>query len=166
VAILATVFPESVLFHITYFGQFDTHARQIGAEQDQYRNRLTGAHAVEMQRLAEAIKSFNDDLSEQGLADQTVLVTYSEFGRRPNENASSGTDHGTASSLFVVGNAVKGGDLYGLPASLDPADYDAAGNVKFTTDFRSVYATLLDGWMPNGDSRRTLGGDFATLGFL
>ncbi len=166
VAILAAVVPSSVLFHVTYFGAFDSHARQVGSEQDQYRNRLIGTHAVEMQRLAEAIKSFDDDISEQGLADQTVLVTYSEFGRRPNENASNGTDHGTASSLFVIGNAVKGGDLYGSQPSLDPADYDAAGNVRFTTDFRSVYATLLDRWMPNGDSRRTLGGDFAALGFL
>ncbi|HKP13262.1 MAG TPA: DUF1501 domain-containing protein, partial [Blastocatellia bacterium] len=137
-----------------------------GTAQDQFRNKLVGAHAVEMQRLSEAIKSFTDDMTEQGLADHTVLMTYSEFGRRPNENASNGTDHGTASSMFVVGNAVKGGDLYGLQPSLDPADYDAAGNVKFTTDFRSVYATLLDGWMPGGDSRRILGGDFAPLGFL
>lgn len=166
VAILASVFPESALFHVSYFGAFDTHAQQIGTAQDQFRNRLSGVHAVEMQRISEAIKSFHDDMVEQGLADQTVLMTYSEFGRRPNENASSGTDHGTASSLLVVGGSVRGGDLYGLQPSLDPADYDTAGNVKFTTDFRSVYATLLDKWMAGGDSRHILGGDFATLGFL
>jgi uncharacterized protein (DUF1501 family) len=165
VAIIASVFPEATFFHVAYASLFDTHARQIGTAQDPL-NKLAGPHAVEMQRLSEAIKSFHDDMVEQGLADQTLLMTYSEFGRRPNENASFGTDHGTASNLLVVGDAVRGGDLYGLQPSLDSADYDTAGNVKFTTDFRSVYATLLDKWMPGGDSRRVLGGDFATLGFL
>lgn len=166
VAILATVFPESILFHVAYPSLFDTHARQIGSNEDQYRNRLVGVHATEMQRLSEAVKAFYDDISEHGLADNLVLMTYSEFGRRPNENASSGTDHGTASSMFVVGNPVKGGDLYGLQPSLNAVDYDAVGNVRFTTDFRSVYATLLDKWLPGGDSPRVLGGSFAPLGFL
>jgi len=84
-------------------------------------------------------------MTEHSLADNLVLMTYSEFGRSLNENSSNGTDHGAASALFIVGNPVKGG-LFGAQPSLNPSDFNSVGNVKFTTDFRSVYATILDRW--------------------
>jgi uncharacterized protein (DUF1501 family) len=166
VAALTSVSAESNIFHIGYPGFFDTHAFQIGTPADGFKNKLIGNHPRELKRISEAIKVFYDDMVEQGLADNLLLMTYSEFGRRPNENASTGTDHGTASNLFVFGNKVKGGDLYGLQPSLSPVNLTTDGNMRFTTDFRSVYATILDKWLVNGDTEKILGNRFAPLGFL
>ncbi len=165
VAVLATVFPDATIFHVAFPSFYDTHARQIGTAEAP-RNKHLGTHATDLKRLSEAIKAFYDDMVEQNLADDVLLMTYSEFGRRPNENASLGTDHGTASNLFVVGNKVKGGDFYGLQPSLNATDFDTAGNMRFTTDFRSVYATVLDRWLEGGDSEAVLGARFPLLGFL
>jgi uncharacterized protein (DUF1501 family) len=110
------------------------------------------------------VRAFYDDLAAHGLADNVVMLQWSEFGRRPNENGSRGTDHGAASSIFVIGNAVRGG-LYGQQPSLAATDLDEVGNMKFTVDFRSVYATVLDKWM-GGDSQAVLGSRFENLGFL
>jgi uncharacterized protein (DUF1501 family) len=162
VAQLATTIPESNIFHIS-LGGFDTHSGQITSAGGA--NRTTGQHANLLKYLSEGIKAFLDDMAVQGLADNVVVMTYSEFGRRPNENASFGTDHGTAAPLFVVGNKVKGG-FYGAQPSLDATALDRAGNMVFTTDFRSVYSTILDKWLPNGDSRAVLGNTYANLGFL
>ncbi len=166
IAQIATVFPDADVFHIGYGGGFDSHARQIGTLQDEFKNRTAGIHALEMQRLSEAIKLFYDDMGEHGLSENLLMMTYSEFGRRPNENASRGTDHGAPSCLFVIGDKVKGGDLYGLQPSLQATDFDTSGNMKFTTDYRSVYATILDKWLVGGDSAKILGANFAHLGFL
>lgn len=162
VAQLATTIPESNIFNIAY-GGFDTHSAQITSAGGV--NRATGQHANLLRYLAEGIKAFLDDMTEQGLADNVLILTYSEFGRRPNENASFGTDHGTESPLFVVGNKVKGG-FYGAQPSLDATALDRAGNKVFTTDFRSVYSTILDKWLPNGNSQAVLGSSYANLGFL
>jgi len=86
-------------------------------------------------------------------------MTYSEFGRRVAQNASGGTDHGTAAPLFVVGRAVKGGQFYGDEPSLSAL---ADGNLKFSTDFRSVYATML-GQVVGVDPKVALNGTFALL---
>jgi uncharacterized protein (DUF1501 family) len=94
-----------------------------------------------------------------------TILTYSEFGRRPNENASRGTDNGEASNLFVFGNKVKGG-FYGAQPSLETTALSRAGNPVFTTDFRQVYAEILDKWLPGGDSKTILGGTYNHLGFL
>jgi uncharacterized protein (DUF1501 family) len=166
IAQIAAVFPYADVFHIGYAGAFDSHARQIGTLQDEFKSKTTGVHAVEMKRLSQAIKLFYDDMSEHGLNENLLMMTYSEFGRRPNENASRGTDHGAPSCLFVVGDKVKGGDLYGLQPSLNAVDFDISGNMKFTTDYRSVYATVLDKWLVGGDSKQILGANFALLGFL
>jgi uncharacterized protein (DUF1501 family) len=91
-----------------------------------------------------------------------VIATYSEFGRRPRENQSGGTDHGTASSHFVMGGAVKGG-LHG--AAPDLAALDANGNLPFAVDFRGYYATLLERWW-GIDSSRVLGGRHSRLDFV
>jgi len=89
-------------------------------------------------------------------------MTYSEFGRRPKENQSGGTDHGTASAHFVMGGSVKGG-LYGQAPQL--SRLDGNGNLPFAVDFRSLYATVIDKWW-RGDSSKILGGKFDTLDLL
>jgi uncharacterized protein (DUF1501 family) len=89
-------------------------------------------------------------------------MEWSEFGRRPQENASFGTDHGTSSQMFIIGDPVHGG-LYGEQPSL--TDLDQAGNLKFKLDFREVYATILDRWL-GVDSRTVLGAQYQNVGFL
>jgi uncharacterized protein (DUF1501 family) len=165
VMVLATAFPEASIFHVNYSCFFDTHAAQIGTPADQFRDKRAGAHATDLGRLSEAVQLFTEDADQQGLGDNIVLMTYSDFGRRPNENASAGTDHGTASNLFVVGNKVKGG-LYGMQPSLAASGLDADGNLRFSTDFRSVYATVLDNWLQGAGSQDVLGGRFSNIGFV
>jgi uncharacterized protein (DUF1501 family) len=129
-------------------GGFDTHANE------------KQAHDRLMQTLSAGIGAFMKDLKSQGNHQKVVLMTFSEFGRRVSENASRGTDHGTAAPMFVMGANVKGG-VYGDHPSLRPQDLDA-GDLKFHTDFRSVYATLLTDWM-KADSNKILGANFKTL---
>ena len=112
----------------------------------------------ERERLA-ALKSA---LSEIGRWDDTLVVTYAEFGRRPRENASAGTDHGTASAHFVLGGRVKGG-LYGQRPALDRLDGN--GNMPFSVDFRDIYATVLERWW-GLDTSVALRGRFAPLAIL
>jgi len=101
-------------------------------------------------------------LIEAGRWDSTVVATYAEFGRRPRENQSGGTDHGTAASHLVLGGAVKGG-LYGAAPALDRLD--ANGNPPFAIDFRGYYASCLDRWW-GIDSRAVLGGKYSAVGFV
>lgn len=130
-------------------GGFDTHNRQ-----DNSHDRLLG-------QLDAALKSFFADLKAQGNADRVTLMTFSEFGRRVSENASSGTDHGKASCLFVAGAPVKGG-LYGRHPSLTDLD---KGDLKHSVDFRQVYATVLEDWL-RAKSQPVLGKDYGRLGFM
>jgi uncharacterized protein (DUF1501 family) len=112
-------------------GSFDTHSGQR-PQQD----RLLGY-------LAAGLHAFYKDLAAHGLQDQVLALTFSEFGRRVEQNASNGTDHGTAMPLFVIGGKVKGG-VYGEHPSLTDLDH---GDLKFATDFRAVYATVLERWL-------------------
>jgi len=96
-----------------------------------------------MRELNDALTAFAADLKQQGNFDRVLLITFSEFGRRVAENANGGTDHGAAAPMFIVGGAVKPG-LFGKCPSLTDLDY---GDLKFNTDFRSVYGTLLDQWL-------------------
>jgi uncharacterized protein (DUF1501 family) len=112
-------------------GGFDTHANQPFQQQ-----RLLG-------ELDGSIDAFMQDLERLGRANDVMLMTFSEFGRRVQQNASNGTDHGTAEPLFMVGGGVQGG-LHGTYPSLSDLD---RGDLKFTTDFRSVYGSVLQGWM-------------------
>ena len=114
-------------------------------------------------QLDSAFSSFFAELEGVKAAENVVVMTYSEFGRRPSENASQGTDHGTAAPLFVAGPKVKGGRFYGEEPSL--TSLDANGNLIFNVDFRSVYATVLDKVL-GADPEKILGGSFPTLGFL
>ena len=90
------------------------------------------------------------------------MLTYAEFGRRPKENQSNGTDHGTANVHFALGGAVRGG-VYGEPPDL--ARLDGSGNMQFNVDYRSLYATVLERWW-QVESREALGGRFAPVGFV
>jgi uncharacterized protein (DUF1501 family) len=114
-------------------GGYDTHTNQLQTHQ-----RL-------LKDLGDSVKAFTDDMKAQGNMQRVLLMTFSEFGRRVAENANSGTDHGAAAPMFVIGNKVKAG-LLGTYPSLAPADL-LNGDVKFNVDFRSVYAGILEGWL-------------------
>ena len=116
-----------------------------------------------MATLGDGLKAFYDDLSSQGMLNNTVVLVYSEFGRRITENGSAGTDHGSGANMMVLGGLVRGG-IYGTAPSLslDPANptlENSAADVKYETDFRSVYAKILDSWL-GVSSVTILGGDY------
>jgi uncharacterized protein (DUF1501 family) len=114
-------------------GGYDTHSNQLAA------------HDRLLKDLGDSVKAFMDDINAQGNRERVMLMTFSEFGRRVSENASGGTDHGAASVMFVAGNKIKAG-LAGKYPSLAPADL-LNGDLKYTTDFRSVYAAILENWL-------------------
>jgi uncharacterized protein (DUF1501 family) len=157
VAQLITTIPGANLFYVN-LGGFDHHSQEIG------NTRAEGQLATLLRYYSEAVKAFYDDMVEHGLVDNVLMMQWSEFGRRPNENASRGTDHGTAAPMMVIGNPVRGG-LYGEHPSLETLDLDRAGNLKFTVDFRAVYATILDKWL-GADSQAILGERYEDVGFL
>ena len=163
VAQLMTTAPEASLLYVQ-LGGFDNHSDQIGDKQNDRSNKRVGDHAMLLKWVSEAVKLFHQDLTEHGLADDVVMMQWSEFGRRPGENASFGTDHGTAAPLFVIGNPVRGG-FYGEQPSLASTELDPAGNVKFKVDFREVYATVLEKWL-GADSKLVLGAQYPNVGFL
>ena len=116
-----------------------------------------------MGTLNDGLGAFYSDLQNQGLLDDTLVLTFSEFGRRITENGSQGTDHGAASVMMAMGGRVNGG-LYGTAPSLapdpnNPTLENNAGDVRFETDFRSVYARIIDQWL-GANSVGILGGDF------
>jgi uncharacterized protein (DUF1501 family) len=132
-------------------GGFDTHANE------------QGPHDKLMTELAEGVHAFYNDLDKQGNNDRVLTMTFSEFGRRVAQNASNGTDHGTAAPMFVIGNRIKGG-LYGEHPSLATDQLDH-GDLKFHTDFRTVYSTVLENWLGT-KSQPILGSDFKKLAFV
>ena len=159
---ILTTISESTLVYCA-LGSFDHHASQIN-HVDGKPDRLSGQHAQLLGWFSDAVKAFYDDMAAHGLADNTLVMQWSEFGRRVEENTSFGTDHGTAAPLFVIGNQVKGG-IFGSQPSLNTMDLDSAGNMKFAVDFRSVYSTVLDRWL-GVDSGPILGQRFEDVGFL
>jgi uncharacterized protein (DUF1501 family) len=132
------------------FGNFDTHASQAGAQSGLFN------------QTGDAVMAFLDDLKAIGRAEDVAVVAFSEFGRRVKENASFGTDHGVAGPMFVFGHRVKGG-FYGQHPSLTDLD---EGDLKMTTDFRAVYATMIKEWMGYDDPKTILKGDFPALGLF
>lgn len=151
------------VFYVTT-GGFDTHSAQAV-------NQTNGAYYGLMGTLNDGLLAFYNDLANQGLLSDTLVVSFSEFGRRITENGSQGTDHGAASVMMVMGGRVNGG-LYGTAPNLSPDPKNptlenSAGDVTFETDFRSVYAQIIDGWL-GGDSAALLGGNFrkSSLSFI
>ncbi|MDB5385235.1 MAG: hypothetical protein JWM11_881 [Planctomycetaceae bacterium] len=133
--------------YFTALGGFDTHADQ------------PLFHGNLLTELSESLAAFHADLKHHGHDKRVVVLTFSEFGRRVKENGSKGTDHGAAGPVFLSGGAVKGG-VHGAHPSLTDLD---DGDLKFHTDFRSIYATLLDDWL-GVSSRELLGEQFPKLG--
>jgi uncharacterized protein (DUF1501 family) len=135
-------------------GGFDTHAQQ---------GTNAGAYVNLMNTLDGGLKAFHDDLSAQGLLNNTLILIYTEFGRRISENGSLGTDHGAGGNMMALGGLVRGG-IYGTAPNLnmDPANptlENNAADVRFETDFRSVYAKVLDSWL-GSNSVTVLGADY------
>ena len=139
------------LYYVSYQGNsFDTHVHQADP------------HARLLAYTADPVRGFVEDLKRIGRADNVAIMMFTEFGRRVEENASLGTDHGTATPMFVIGPAVKGG-LHGRHPSLTDLD---DGNLKMTTDFRRVYATMIDEWLGFSDTESILRGSFEPLGLF
>lgn len=131
-------------------GSFDTHRGQLAT------------HARLLKELAEGLTALKAALVELRRWDSTLVMTYSEFGRRAAENLSGGTDHGTASAHFALGGRVRGG-LYGLPPAL--TRLDGNGNLSYGVDFRDLYATVLGGWWGVSPDQ-ALGARFQPVGFV
>jgi uncharacterized protein (DUF1501 family) len=137
------------LLHVT-LGGFDTHYTELNRHDD-----LMGY-------LDSAVSAFYQDLAAHGKADKVLIATWSEFGRRPKENASGGTDHGAAAPVLLIGDPVKSG-LYGAEPSL--TSLDSTGNLKFAVDFRSVYQEILGAHL-GADANEILGASFDKVPFL
>jgi uncharacterized protein (DUF1501 family) len=138
-------------------GGFDTHSGQGNAG--------GGGYATLMSTLGDGMLAFYNDLSNQGLLGSTLMLQFSEFGRRITENGSQGTDHGAGAMMMAIGGGVRGG-IYGTAPNLNPTPdnhtlENGGADVTYETDFRSVYAKVLDGWMGT-DSTTILGGNFRT----
>ena len=130
-------------------GGFDNHAGQLDN------------HAALLEQLSESVAGFVHDLARDGLLDRVLLMTFSEFGRTLRENGRRGTDHGTAAPMFLAGGRLTG-RLIGAHPSLTDLEGD---EMKFHTDFRQVYATVLDQWLEI-DSRAVLGARFEPVAML
>ena len=134
-------------------GSYDTHANQLSK------------HNTLLKELGDAVKALTDDLRAAGKLDKVMVMTFSEFGRRVAQNGSSGTDHGTSAPMFLFGSGVQAG-FQGTSPSL--SDLDGTGNIKFGTDFRSVYATILKDWLGISATHVNdiLGQEFETLNLV
>ena len=137
-------------------GGYDTHAGQNT-------NQANGAYTNLMATLNDGLFAFYNDLTRQGLFGDTLVLQFSEFGRRINENGSAGTDHGAASVMMAMGGGVRGG-IYGTAPNLriasdNPTLENNGQDVRYETDFRAVYSRIIDSWL-GGNSVQVLGDDF------
>ena len=137
-------------------GGYDTHSAQNP-------NAANGAYSNLMNTLNGGLSAFYSDLLNQGLLGDTLVLQFSEFGRRITENGSQGTDHGAASVMLALGGGVRGG-IYGMAPNLriapdNPTLENNGADVHYETDFRSVYARVIDAWL-GADSTSVLGADF------
>lgn len=148
---IAQLIATSPATRVVYFsaGGFDTHAKQ------------PENHEKLLTNFGNAVAAFQDEIEKLGKAENVIVLVFSEFGRRCYENASSGTDHGQAGPMFLIGKNVKGG-LHGTNPDLQNL---VDGDLKWHTDFREVYATTLDQWM-GGDAASVLGQSFKHLDTL
>ncbi|MBL8850927.1 MAG: DUF1501 domain-containing protein [Planctomycetaceae bacterium] len=128
---------------------YDTHSTQLAT------------HGKLLRELAGAVRAFLDDLQSSGLADRVLVMGFSEFGRRVEENASLGTDHGTAGPMFLAGAGIHPGLHQAIPSMTDLVD----GDLQMSVDFRSVYAAILSQWL-RVDPLPVLGGEFAKCELL
>lgn len=146
VAALINAGMQTRVYYVNFAG-FDTHTNQLITQRQL------------LLYVGDAIRGFLADMKRIGRADDVAVMMFTEFGRRVKENASGGTDHGTSSPMYVFGHPVKGG-VYGKHPSLTDLD---DGNLRMTTDFRRVYATLIKEWMGLEDTKSVLNAEFPTL---
>lgn len=137
------------VYYISISG-FDTHINQPNQQE-----RL-------LRQYADAVKAFMGDMKATNRQNDVLLMTFSEFGRRVKQNASNGTDHGTANNVFLVGGGLTPGKVFNEAPNLTSLD---EGDLKYTVDFRNIYATLLRDWL-KADDAAILGRKFDTLGFV
>ena len=135
------------IFYVSQ-GGYDTHTNQANT------------HERLLKELGDSVKAFVEDMKAQGNMSRVLLMTFSEFGRRVAENASTGTDHGAAAPMFIIGNKVKAG-LLGQHPGLAPGDL-FQGDLKYSVDFRSIYAAVLENWLQT-KSQPILGKKFTPL---
>jgi uncharacterized protein (DUF1501 family) len=138
------------IFYVSQ-GGYDTHTNQTNTQ-----DRL-------LRELSDSLQAFVKDMKEQGNLSRVLVMTFSEFGRRVAENASGGTDHGAAAPMFMIGEKIKAG-LLGHYPSLAPTDL-FQGDLKYSVDFRSVYAAVLENWLQT-KSQPVLGKKFTPLQIL
>ncbi len=138
-------------FYMVTLDGFDTHANQ------------NATHPGLMMEIANSMQAFYDDLGSADRAKDVLSMTISEFGRRPEQNASGGCDHGAAAPMLLFGEGLNGNGLIGTPP--DWQDLDNNGNFKYHTDFRQVYATVLENWLcvDAGTVNAVLGQNFSRL---
>jgi uncharacterized protein (DUF1501 family) len=149
IAELMTADTDIRIYYIS-LGNFDTHSGQRSKQ-----DRL-------LRTYAQGVSAFAKDLKKNGLFDDTLIMTFSEFGRRVGQNASYGTDHGTANHLFLMGGRLRHpGFVNNLP---DLSDLDD-GDLKYQVDFRQIYAEILGKWM-DADAAAVLGQEFEMLGLV
>lgn len=140
---------QTRIYYVSLSG-FDTH---VGQQNQQGR---------QLKIYGDAVAAFVKDLKQTGKLDDTLVMTFSEFGRRVEQNASNGTDHGTANNILIYGGKLKKAGFYNHAPDLSQLDN---GDLKYQIDFRDVYATLLDKWL-NVDNRQVLTKNFSGLDFV
>ena len=131
-------------------GSFDTHVNQAAQQQRLFTE------------MNSAVAAFVSDLKQNNRFDDVLLFTFSEFGRRVQQNASSGTDHGTANNMFLISGGLK---QKGLINPLHDLSDLQDGDLKYTVDFKNVYATILKNWL-NADDKKILGKEYTYMGFI
>jgi uncharacterized protein (DUF1501 family) len=146
-AMIAADFPTKVYYVPYRNNAFDTHVYQADV------------HARLWSYTSDHIAAFVRDMERIGRGDDVVVMVFSEFGRRVAENTSLGTDHGTAGPAFVIGKPVLGGHYGRVPSLTDLDD----GNLKYTTDYRRIYSTLIQGWMGHDQAATILKDDFSAI---
>ena len=140
------------LYYVTFRNNaFDTHVEQ------------PNLHRRLLSYACDAIHGFLRDIDAMGHGDRVAVLAFSEFGRRAPENSNLGTDHGTAGPMFLAGKPIVGGH-YGMPPALTNLTED--DNLKYTTDFRNVYATAIDEWIAPGRATQVLNGNYPSLGIF
>lgn len=141
---------DSKVFYVS-MGGFDTHAGQINRQKNL------------LKVYGDAMETFVDDLEAKNTFKDTLILTFSEFGRRVKQNAANGTDHGAANNVFLIGKDMNKVGIYNeLPNLLD---LDNNGDLKYAVDFRNIYATIIDKWL-GVDHHSLLNGSFKTLDFI
>ncbi|MDD5363319.1 MAG: DUF1501 domain-containing protein [Ignavibacteria bacterium] len=140
---------ETSVYYTSFTG-FDTHVNQIARQSEL------------LKQYSEALKTFTDDLIQNNRINDVIVITFSEFGRRVSENASRGTDHGTAGNVYLIGGKLKKAGIFNAPPDLSDLD---SGDLKYQVDFRSIYSDLLGKWL-GADSEKILGRKFETAGIV